>query len=109
MSPRVPPHHRAGDCWGGANRLFNVLSLDSSQRTPRIRAGLSTVAAALNTTADVAAVAWLLRHPSAIVPILGTMNATRLAQQSLGALAAAAAMTRGQWYHIADAAKIPIW
>lgn len=99
----------AGDCWGGPNRLFAVLSLDSSQRTPRIRAGLSAVAAALGTTPDVVAVAWLLRHPSKIIPIIGTMNATRMAQQSVGAIAVAAAMTRQHWYHIADAAQVPIW
>jgi len=98
-----------GDAWGGANRLFGIGSLDSSQRTPRIRAGLSTVATALGVTADVAAVAWLLRHPAGILPIIGTMNTTRMATQSLGALAAAANMTRGMWYHIADAAGVPIW
>lgn len=100
-----------GDCWGGANRLFGVLSLDSSQSTPRIRSALTTVGNALlgGVGPDVAAVAWLLRHPSKILPIIGTMNATRMAQQSVVALAAAANMTRGQWYHIADAAKVPIW
>jgi hypothetical protein len=98
-----------GDCWGGSNRLFQIGSIDSSQRTPRIRAGLQTVAAALGVGQDVAAVAWLLRHPAGIIPIIGTMNATRMQQQSVLALAAAANMTRGMWYHIADAAKVPIW
>lgn len=98
-----------GDCWGGANRLFGVLSLDSTQRTPRIRVGLSTVAAALNTTPDVVAVAWLLRHPAGILPIIGTMNTTRMMTQSVGAIAVAANMTRAQWYYISDAAGVPIY
>ena len=145
-----------GDAWGGANRLFGVGSLDSSQRTPRIRAGLATVATALGVSPDVAAAAWLLRHPAGIIPIIGTMNEQRMQQQSVLALAAAANMTRGMWcvaggrggegggghtrthsthppthplcalptahappaalpllalcrYHIADAAKVPIW
>lgn len=98
-----------GDPWGGYNRLFGVGSLDGTQRPARIRAGLGTVATALNTTADVVAVAWLLKHPSGIVPIIGTMNEQRMQTQTIGAIAAAAAMTRAQWYHIADAAGMPIY
>jgi len=97
-----------GDAWGGANRLFKVGSLDSSQHNQRVKSSLTTVAALLGTTPDVAALAWLLRHPSSMVPIIGTMNATRIAAQAT-ATTIAAAMTRPQWYHIADAAGIKIW
>lgn len=96
-----------GDPWGGANRLFAVYALDGTPRTARIRAGLSTVAAQLGTTPDVAAIAWLLRHPARMLPILGTMNPSRMAAQA-GAGAIAAAMNASQWYHIADAAFIPL-
>jgi predicted oxidoreductase len=99
-----------GDPWGmGPNRLFTTGSLDGTQRNQRIRSGLGTVAAQLNVTSDVAAVAWLLRHPAPIVPLLGTMNPSRMQAQSLGALAAAESMTRQQWYHIADAVGMPIY
>ena len=97
-----------GDPWGGANRLFRVLSLDGTQRPARIRAGLATVAAQLGDSADVIAVAWLLRHPAKIIPILGTVNAVRLANQTR-AVVLARAMTRQQWYYIADAAGVPIY
>lgn len=97
-----------GDCYGQANRLFRVGSLDSSPRTGRIRQGLADVGEALGDLPDVVAVAWLLRHPAGIIPILGTMNPARLANQTR-AVALAQAMTREQWYHIADAARVPIW
>jgi hypothetical protein len=97
-----------GDAWGYANRLFSVGSLDSSQHNQRLRSALATVATQLGTTQDVVCVAWLLRHPSKIVPIIGTMNATRIAAQA-GAVEVAAAMTSQQWYHLADAAGVKIW
>jgi predicted oxidoreductase len=97
-----------GDPYSQANRLFRVGSIDSTTRTARIRAGLSDVGAVLGDSPDVIAVAWLLRHPAAIIPILGTMNPERLANQTR-AVALAQAMTREQWYHIADAARVPIW
>ena len=97
-----------GDAWGYANRLFKVGSLDSSQHNQRLMTALKTVAAQLATTPDVVCVAWLLRHPSKINPIIGTMNATRIAAQA-AAVGVAAQMTQQHWYHIADAAGIKIW
>ena len=97
-----------GDAWGYANRLFKVGAIDSSQHNQRVKSALGTVAGQLATTADVAALAWLLRHPAKIVPIIGTMNATRIAAQAT-AIQVAAAMTPQHWYHIADAAGIKIW
>jgi predicted oxidoreductase len=99
-----------GDPWGmGQNRLFGIGSLDGTQRNQRIRSGLQTVATALNTTSDVVAIAWLLRHPAPIIPIIGTMQPSRMAAQSLGALAVLPQMTRQQWYHISDAVGVPIY
>ena len=97
-----------GDGWAGANRLFKVGSPDDSQRNARVHSGLKTVAALLGDSEDVIAIAWLLRHPSRILPILGTMNPQRLANQTR-AVAVAAAMTSVQWYHISDAAGVRIW
>ena len=53
------------------------------------------------------ALAWLLRHPAPIIPIIGTMNPTRLGQQA-AAGAVAERMTMRQWYHIADAVGVPV-
>ena len=97
-----------GDAWGYANRLFRVGSLDYSQHNQRLLTALKTVAAQLNTGPDVVCVAWLLRHPGKIVPIIGTMNATRIGVQAT-AIDVAAQMTTAQWYHVADAAGIKIW
>jgi predicted oxidoreductase len=89
-----------------------VGSLDGTPHNARIHAGLGDVAKNLSTTTnpvghDVVALAWLLRHPAQIIPIIGTMNPTRLMQQA-AAGAVAERMTRAQWYHIADAVGVPI-
>ena len=96
-----------GDSWGGSNRLFKVGSLNGDQRNARLHSALTTVAAALNDSEDVIAVAWLLRHPAAIIPILGSMNMERLANQTR-AVTVAQSMTVQHWYHIADASGIPM-
>ena len=90
-----------GDGYGGANRLFKVGSMDDSKRTPRIRAGLTAVGNELGVTPDVVAVAWLLRHPAHIVPIIGTMDPVHLANQSQ-AWAVAQNMSAAQWYYVAE-------
>jgi predicted oxidoreductase len=101
-----------GDPWGHQNRLFMVGSLDGTPHNARIHAGLGDVAKNLSTAAnpvgqDVVALAWLLRHPAQIIPIIGTMNPTRLMQQA-AAGAVAEQMTADMWYHIADAVGVPI-
>lgn len=97
-----------GDGYGGANRLFKVGSIDDSKRTPRIRAGLTAIGAQLGVTPDVVAVAWLLRHPANIIPIIGTMDPNHLSNQSQAFLVAQN-MTAAQWYYVADAAQVPVW
>ena len=52
---------------------------------------------------DVVALAWRLHHPAQIIPIIGTMNPTRLMLQAV-----AARMTTDMWYHIADAVGVSI-
>jgi len=96
-----------GDPWGGPNRLFKVGSLDGTPHNARIHHGLSTVAKLLGVGEDITALAWLMRHPSHIIPIIGTMNPSRLTNQST-AYSVAPLMTRQQWYHIADAVGIPL-
>jgi len=96
-----------GDPWGGSNRLFTVGSLDGTPHNARVHHGLSTVAKLLGVGEDITALAWLMRHPSHIIPIIGTMNPSRLVNQST-AYFVAPTMTRQQWYHIADAVGIPL-
>ena len=56
---------------------------------------------------DIVALAWLLRHPAPIVPIIGTTKQSRMTQQ-VRAVNVAERMTVAQWYHIADAVGIPL-
>ena len=96
-----------GDSWGGANRLFKVGSMNGAQRNARLHSGLKAVAAELGDSEDVIALAWLLRHPAQIIPIVGTMNMERLANQTRS-VALAPRMTVQHWYHIADASGVPM-
>ena len=93
-------------------QLFTVGSLAGTPHNARIHAGLGDVAKNLGTATnpvgqDVVALAWLLRYPAQIIPIIGTMNPSRLVQQAAGG-AVAARMTADMWYHIADAVGVPI-
>ncbi|HNQ89468.1 MAG TPA: aldo/keto reductase [Verrucomicrobiota bacterium] len=47
------------------------------------------------------ALAWLLRHPAGIVPIIGTLTPTRIQE---AAATADVELTREEWYHIYEAA-----
>lgn len=47
-------------------------------RLKRLLPELDAVATAYGTTADAIALAWVLRHPSGMVPIIGTQNSQRL-------------------------------
>jgi len=96
-----------GDPWGGPNRLFKVVSVDGTHHNARIKTALGRVGAELGVEQDVVAVAWLLRHPAQIVPIIGTMNPERLVRQA-AARTVARNMTRAQWYLIADGAGMPL-
>ena len=46
---------------------------------------------------DIVALAWLLRHPAPIVPIIGTTKQSRMTQQ-VRAVNVAERMTVAQWY-----------
>jgi predicted oxidoreductase len=52
-------------------------------------------------TAEQVALAWLLRHPAGVIPVLGTSQAANLAQ---AAAAAALEMDRQPWYALLEAA-----
>jgi len=92
-----------GDPYGGINRLFKM----TGTRQTQVRRALQSASLTLNDDEDVIALAWLLRHPAKIVPILGTMDPSRMTNQTR-AEAVAQKMTRKQWYDIARAIGVPI-
>jgi predicted oxidoreductase len=71
-------------------------------RQRRVAESLARVAGRLGTTPSVLALAWLLRHPSGIVPILGTCNPGRIVEQ---AGAAARELSREDWYELLEASR----
>ena len=82
--------------WGslGGGRLFG----NPSQQALRLRQVLSAIGQAFDHAAiDQVALAWLLRHPSQIVPVLGTGKIERLKQ---AAEAEQIHLTREQWFMI---------
>lgn len=100
-----------GDPSGGANYLFKVkfpAGSEDSKRQTNIREMLQFVGVQLGETEDIVALAWTLRHPAGVVPIIGSMNTTRIALQARAPLVATR-MTRKQWWGIADVAGVLIW
>jgi predicted oxidoreductase len=94
-----------GDPLGGANRLFNF----QGDRQVRILSALDSVGTELGLPSgsqDQVAVAWLLRHPSLTIPILGTTKPARLVSQATNALNLASQMTRKQWTEIMGASAV---
>ncbi|GAB5035289.1 oxidoreductase [Nannochloropsis oceanica] len=91
-----------GDPMAGANRLFNF---PEGARQGRILAALKDVASQMGpaVTPDQVAIAWLLRHPTRIVPVIGTVRADRLKAQ---AAATNLKMTRAQWTQIMGASAV---
>jgi len=61
----------------------------------------------LNAEEDVITLAWILQHPAKIVPIIGTTNPNRLANQTQ-AEAVTQKLTRKQWYDVARGIGVPI-
>jgi len=92
-----------GDPYGGANRLFGI----TGPRQTTIRNTLAQIGRDLGAEEDVVALAWVLRHPANIVPIIGTVNITRMTNQS-HAEQVSKQMSVAQWYTIARAIGVPI-
>ena len=89
---------------GGAlgDRAKAVLPWQEGYRTKPINAALELVAKARGSTRTVVALAWLLRHPSNIIPIVGSTNPANIRQ---AAKAEALNLTRDEWYHLLEAAR----
>lgn len=65
--------------WSPLGKVFK----EDNEQTKRIHAELETLSNKYNTTKDQLLLAWILRHPSKIYPVVGTTNLKRLIQASL--------------------------
>jgi len=71
-------------------------------RLAEIAAALDAVAAARGSSRTVVALSWLLKHPSRIVPIVGSTNPDRIRE---AAQADELELTRDEWYRLLLAAR----
>jgi len=92
-----------GNPYGGQNRLF----IQTGTRQTKVLNALEVASQQLGAEQDVVALAWLLRHPAKIVPIIGTVNIERMTNQTR-AEAVAQQMTAKIWYQIAQGVSGPI-
>ncbi|MGC8487564.1 MAG: aldo/keto reductase [Clostridia bacterium] len=76
-----------------------------SDRYPELNRVLERVAGDHGVTATTIAVAWLLRHPARMQPVIGTMNPARLGQCLQ---AANVPLSRQEWYDLFVAAGNPL-
>lgn len=83
----------------GGGALFT----GEGEREERVRKALARAADAYG-TGDISAVAiaWLLRHPARLIPVLGTMKPERLAQL---AKALDIELDRQHWFAILEASE----
>jgi predicted oxidoreductase len=89
----------AGLLGDGAKRL---LPAQQAYQTDAIVKVLDEIAAARSVTRTVVAYAWLLKHPSKIVPIVGTTNPERIRE---AVKATEFELTREEWYRLFIAAR----
>jgi predicted oxidoreductase len=60
---------------------------------------VAALAAEKGTTGESVLLGWLMKHPAGIAPVIGTASPGRI-RACAGAAAAAAAMTRAEWYRL---------
>ena len=85
--------------------FFEGVFLDN-EKFPELNQKINTIAAAKGVTNTAIAIAWLLRHPARIQPIVGTTNPSRVKDICK---ASDVTLTRPEWYEIYRAAgnKLP--
>jgi len=84
---------------GGA--IFNPPA-DAADNVKAVAGEITTIAQSHSTTPEAIAVAWLLRHPAGIQPIIGTQSDKRLAQT---VPADDVELSRVEWYRLLAAAR----
>lgn len=78
------------------------LAKPETARELAVAASLDMVAQAQGVSRTVAAYSWLMAHPAGIIPIIGSQQASRIAE---GARAASVRWTRTDWYAVLVAAR----
>ena len=89
----------AGLIGGGTTRL---LSSQKAYRPELFLPVLDAVAQARGVSRTVVALAWLLKHPAGILPIIGTTNPERIREATQ---APEQELTREEWYRLLIAAR----
>lgn len=89
----------AGKLGDGAKRL---LPSQEAYRPEPILAALDAIAKARGTGRTAVALAWLLRHPSRIIPLVGSTN---LANIRAASRADELDLSRDEWYRLLEAAR----
>jgi len=89
----------AGLIGDGAKRL---LKAQESYRPETFLPDLDAVAAARGVSRTVIALSWLLKHPSKIIPIVGSINPDRIREATK---AQDIELTRDEWYRLLNAAR----
>ena len=79
-----------------------LLATAKDARAEKLQALLSKIAAEKNATPAAIALAWLLKHPSHMQPIIGSVNPDRIRE---AARADAIDLSRGEWYSLLTAAR----
>lgn len=84
--------------WGpvAGGRLFSPPA-DAPEHVRQTAALIATLAAEKDTTPEAIAVAWLLRHPAGIQPIIGTTKPERV---KAACQADTVTLSRGEWYRL---------
>ncbi len=89
----------AGLLGSGATRL---LASQKTYQPERFLPAVDAIAAAHGVSRMVVALAWLRKHPTKILPIIGTTNPERIREATK---AANLELTREEWYHLLVAAR----
>ena len=99
MTPMAWSPLAGGLLGSGARRL---LASQEKYRTGEIVAALDALAKARGTSRTVMALAWLMKHPGGIVPIVGSANPANIREASR---AADMELTREEWYSLLVTAR----
>jgi len=82
----------------GGGQLFNT----TDQGVANLRTALTVIAEQQSVDISAVAVAWLLKHPAGILPVMGTNNLHRI--KTIGS-AASVQLSREQWFYLYEAAN----
>lgn len=99
MTPMAWSPLAGGLIGGGAKRL---LALQQLYRPDLFLPALETIARARGVDRTTVALAWLMKHPSKIIPIVGSNNPDRIRE---AVKATELELTREEWYELLKAAR----